>query len=187
MFVDKMPDCHNPKHVQILRAKANRPVKGIMAGNLVRAMTHWFKGRTLPCVGTSNLDCPLCQKGIASRYYSYLPLRGRLGLAAVVELTSSAERELIDGLKCLNVGSVAVVTVSRASGKANNPLHVDLEFKQMDPEEYGKFFSKRLDNDLIKRALCKLWGCPEWEPGVNEGDWFLIVQSYLEQVVEGNV
>jgi hypothetical protein len=187
MFVDKMPDCHSPKHVQILRASANRPVKGLIAGEIVRVMTHWYKGRTLPCVNNSQTECPLCLKSLSVRYYAYVPMRGKLGTAAAVELTATAEAQLVDYLRQQPEGTIPILTVTRAQGKRNNPLSVDVDFKCVSPVEFGNFFSKHLDKDLLKRALCRLWNTPEWDPGVNEFEYYQTVSNYLKLVVEGAV
>lgn len=187
MFVDRMPDCHSPKHLAILRAKAGKSVVGLLAGKPVQAMTHWYKGKTFPCPGSEHLKCPICELGVTKRYYAYHPLRSSKGSAAAVELTATAEALLLDCLANRPNDCLVLMTVSRKGGKRNNPLHVDCEFRPVSQEEYANFYGKMIDQDLLKRALCRLWNVPEWEPGVNQDEFEGIVCRYLRSVVKGDV
>lgn len=187
MFTDRIPDCHSPSHLAILRATPKAPVVGLKAGEPVRVLTHWYKGKTVPCVESSPLGCPICQKGVNKRYYAYYPIRSARGSAAAVELTATAEAQLVDSLRLCPDGHLVLIRTSRAAGKKNNPLHVECEFRPCSPEEFAAFFSKHLDKDLMKRALCRLWNLPEWEPGINEDDFIEVTRRYLELLIEGAV
>ena len=187
MFTDNMPEAHSTRSFTVLRAKAGAPIVGVMAGQPVRCLTHYYRKRTLPCVMSSNQECPLCMKGHGKRYYAYYPIQSGRGTIAVVELTASSEATLTDYLKQKPPMSLPVLSVRREAGKKNNPVQVSVDFRHVTHEELDAFGSKTVDKDLVKRTLCKLWSLPPWEPGCNEDEFAKIVASYLRDLIEGHV
>jgi hypothetical protein len=187
MFTDHLPDCHNPQHIKILRATASRRVQGMLAGVPVRAFTHWYRNKTLPCCQSCRVECPLCTRGLSKRYYAYYPIRNSRGLTAAVELTATAEAQLLDHLHQSNAWEVPIITVSRPAGKKNNPLAVDCEYRTLSEEDFVKFCDKQIDEDLVKRALCRLWNVPEYGNEFKEDEYLQIVANYLKEMIEGNV
>jgi len=187
MFLDKMPNVQSAKQVTIMRAKPGKPIQGLVTGSLIRVMTHWYKGKTLPCLLDSLNKCPLCKIGIAKRYYAYYSLRGAKGGAAMLELTATAEAELMDYAKQCPAGSVLLVTASRAPGKKNNPIHVSVEFRDCSAENMIAINKADLDKDIMKRSLTRLWNLPEWGLGMREDVYVEIVSSHIQEVIDGNV
>jgi hypothetical protein len=187
MFTDNMPDVMSAKQLTVYRARPNKPVSGMIAGSRVRTETHWWKGRTLPCLATAEKQCPLCQEGVAVRYYAYYPLRNAKGAVAIVELTATAEAELEDHLQTAPENSIPILKVYRAAGKKNNPVHCDCEFKPCSIEELTAFERVKVDVDLIQRTLTRLWNLPPWPEGMNLEDFTDIARKHIDQVLKGNI
>jgi hypothetical protein len=187
MFMDQMPDVMSAKQLTVYRARPNKPVSGMIAGKPVRTKSHWFKGRTLPCLATEHDCCPLCVEGIPVRYYVYYPLRNAKGAAAIVELTATAEAELVDYLRTQPADSIPCVKVYRAAGKKNNPVHCEVEFKPCSKSELLAFERVKLDVELIRRTLTRLWNLPHWPEGMNLKDFTDITRKHITQVLKGNI
>jgi hypothetical protein len=187
MFLDKMPDAQSAKQVTVYRAKPGRPICGLLTGSCVRVMSHWYRSKSLPCLKEDLNRCPLCDLGINQRYYAYYSLRGRNGTAAMVELTATAEGQLVDVASCCPQDSVVLLTVSRAPGKKNNPLIVSAEYRHCSNEEIAQINRVDLDRDLMMRTLIRLWGLPEFPLGMREDDYNLIAERYTKEIIRGNV
>jgi hypothetical protein len=187
MFLTEMPDVQSAKQITVYRAKPGRPICGFLTGSCVRTMSHWYRSKSLPCLKADLNHCPLCDLGINQRYYAYYSLRGRNGTAAMVELTSTAEAQLIDVASCCPKESVIFLTVSRAPGKKNNPLIVSAEYKSCSKEELAQIERVNLDRDLMMRTLIRLWNLPEFPLGMHEKDYSLIVERYITEMIHGNV
>lgn len=187
MFTDKMPDVMSAKQLTIYRAKPGKPVVGIQAGSPVRTLSHWYRGRTLPCLATESEKCPLCLAGIDVRYYAYYPIRSAKGNGAIVELTATAEAELEDHLRTMPEESIPILKIYRAAGKKNNPVHCDCEFKPCSRDERLAFERVKIDRDLIRRSLTRLWNLPTWPEEMNLEDFTDIARKHIEQVLKGNI
>lgn len=187
MFLDEMPDVRSKKQVQLLRVKPGAPIKGILTGNFIRTLVHFYKSKSLPCLESSLNRCPLCRLGINQRYYAYYSIRGASGKAAMLELTATAEATLIDFAKNRPEESAILVTVSRPAGKRNNPIHLEAEFKHCSPENQAALCRVDLDRELMKRSLMHLWNLPDWKNGRSFEDQALIIEKHLEEFINGNV
>jgi len=155
----------------------------MVCGETVKVMTHYFRKRSLPCVSSTGTQCYLCSTGIPKRLYGYVPIRGKGGASAAVEMTAgclqSYESQLLDPLET----AIAMLKVFRGSGKSNSPLECSVEYRTISVEEASKWGAKLIDKDVIKRSLCKLWELPDWSRGVNEIDYFEIVSLYIRELV----
>lgn len=183
MFTDSMPEVHSTRSLTVLRAKAGTPIVGMIAGQPVRCLTHYYRKRTLPCVMSSHRECPLCTKGLSKRYYAYYPIQSGRGTTAVIELTASSEAVLVDFLKQMPPMSIPVLTVKREPGKRNNPIQVSVDYRHCSHEELVSFGSKTVDKDLIKRTLCKLWNMPDWDAGCDENEYSETAAAYLTDIL----
>jgi len=187
MFLDKMPDVQSTKQITVLRVKPGKPIKGLITGSVIRTITHWYRNRSLPCL-KEDLDlCPLCDRGVLQRYYAYYSIRGSRGAACMVELTATAEAEMVDHFRTCPKGSVLVATVSRQPGKRNNPIHVCSDYHACSPEELAEIRRLDLDPDLMARSLVRLWGLPTWEPDMKFELYVPKVANYITEVINGTV
>lgn len=187
MFTTEMPSCHSPQHIKILRASGTKKIEGMLAGEPVTTVTHWYNGRTLPCAKSRDTHCPLCDKALSTRLYAYFPIRSGRGMIAAAELTPTAVEQLNDFLQHQPPMTIAIMTLSRQPGKRNNPLHVDVEFRPCSEAELDAYSQKYVDPNLLKRALCRLWGVPEYVPGIHEVAYMNKVSKYLDMVLEEKV
>jgi len=116
-------------------------------------------------------DCVCRSK---KRFHSYYPIIGREGSTAVVELTYSAEKDLLDLLRetgpsnsktplFIDEKHVVTIKISRKAGKRNNPLGIEIGAIEATEEQRKKMAQKWVEADEIIRTLAKLWDLPEQE------------------------
>jgi hypothetical protein len=187
MFLEKAPDVQSPGQLTIMRAKTNQQIQGVITGSAVRTIVHWFRSKSLPCLKATLKRCPLCDLGVPQRYYAYWSVRGKKGKAAMVELTATAEEELIDHFRRQPQGSVLLASVFRTPGKRNSPVHVNAEYRTVSPEEQAQLLRCDLDPELMKRSLVRLWNLPEWPLGMREEDYDEIIEKHMQEVIRGNI
>lgn len=187
MFLDERPRFQSNHQLQVYRATANRPIQGLLIGEPTRVMLHWWKGKSLPCVANDRRDCCLCDKEVPVRYYAFYPILGKSGSIALVEVTATAEAELMDGLRMRSGSGVPVIKVFRAAGKKNNPLHVEVQFKTASESELESYSKNNPNPVQMKRSLCRLWNLPEWSDAEHVDSYFDRVGRWLKEVVNGNL
>jgi hypothetical protein len=187
MFTDKMPDVTSAKQLTVYRAQANKPVQGMLAGLPVRVLSHWWRGKTIPCLKDEDQPCPLCDRGVDKRYYAYYPLRNAKGSSAIVEMTATAEAELTDHLKLGPKKSIPILKVYRLKGKRNSPVHCDVDWKPCSEKEWTAFERVKIDQDLIKRTLARLWNLPQWPESMTLKDYEQLARKHVAEVVAGNI
>jgi len=187
MFFNSMPDVKSPNQVQIVRVKAGKPLTMYLTGDCLQVMTHWYKGKSFPCLKPELDNCPLCQIGVVQRYYAYYGIRSQDGKPRMLELTSTAEAQLTDCFRNCPIESVMLVTVGREPGKRNNPIHVSGNYKNCSPEELGEAQRVVLDKDLMKRSLIHLWGLPTTNGNITVHEYYLTLEKHIKEVINGNV
>jgi hypothetical protein len=187
MFLEKAPDVQSVNQLTIMRAKPNQQIQGVITGSAIRAIVHWYRSKSLPCMKAALNRCPLCDLGVAQRYYAYWSVRGKKGKAAMVELTATAEAEMMDHFLHLPEESVLLVSVYRTPGKRNGPVHVNAEYRTVSPEERVQLVRCDLDQDLMKRSLVRLWNLPEWPTGMPENAYDEIIEKHMQEVIRGNI
>lgn len=187
MFLEQMPDVTRPSQVEIVRVKPGKPLRMILTESSVRIMTHWYRGKTFPCLKEALKRCPLCQLGVNQRYYAYYAIRSLDGKPRMLELTSTAEAQLVDCYKVCPAGSIMYVLVSRERGKRNNPIMVSAEYRDCSPEEMAQANRITLDRNLMKRSLTHLWNLPAWDESDDIQTYFATVESHIKEVISGNV
>jgi len=187
MFLEQMPDVRSPRQVEIVRVKPGKPLRMILTGDTIRIMTHWYRGKTFPCLKAALGRCPLCQLGVNQRYYAYYAIRSLDGKPRMLELTSTAEARLVECFKVCPSGSVMYVLVSREHGKRNNPITVSAEYRDCSPEDVAHANRITLDRNLMKRSLTHLWNLPPWNESDNLQTYYAIVENHIKEVISGNV
>lgn len=174
MFLERFPEHEETNYLQLIRVKAGKSVCGVICGRPVRVFTHYQNGKTIPCAEREGEPCGLCLSGLKKRFYSYYPIIGREGSTAIVELTYSAEKDLLDLLRetgpsnsktplFLDEEHVVTIKISRKAGKRNNPLAIELGAIKATEEQRKKMTEKWVEADEIIRTLAKLWDLPEQE------------------------
>ena len=153
MWLDKPPHVEEITQIPLLRAKANRPVRGKLAGAPLRCFIHYAAGRSWPCTGHG---CVLCDKKIARRFYAYYPITGATGGIGILELTSLAEHQLIFQMEPYSHEPCGYIEVSRPPGKKNLPCSV----KWMEPKTPQDRTRCTLSEKELKNALFRIWKLP---------------------------
>jgi hypothetical protein len=187
MFFNSMPDVRSPRQVEIIRVKAGKPLTMYLTGDSLQVMTHWYKGKSFPCLKPELDECPLCQIGVVQRYYAYYGIRSQDGKPRMLELTSTAEGQLGDCFHKCPRDSVMLVTVGREPGKRNNPIHVSATYKSCSPEELGEIQRVGLDKQLMKRSLIHLWGLPTPNEKTSVHEYYEILNLHIREVINGHV
>jgi hypothetical protein len=163
----------------LLRIKAGQTLISRIAGNPVRTNTHFFKGRTYPCIGSPTMTCPLCEHVSNPRYYAYWPIRGSTGMAAAVELTESAELQLLEVLPDDAPPLGVLVQFHRPSGRRNNPVEVSIPYLRSNADDIIASTCKPVDEAVIRATLLRLWGCPERGESQSEADYQSVLLRLL--------
>ncbi len=154
--------------------------------NLVWVPTHFYRGRSVPCVGEGCRVCP----EVAARWYAYVPSvfvkDGKLGGTAVVELPIGAalnlgelvERHVHDGEHSwLGVEFEA----KRTKRTMRSPVSCQLVAVRESVVER--------DLDEVLESLCRMWGIPRFDDATDMDVWKELVSirvSSSEHYVKKN-
>lgn len=187
MFLTSFPDIHSPKYLQVVRVKSGSSVCGTLCGDPVQAAIHYYRGKSYPCVSSTEARCSLCTKGLSKRLYAWWPIRGKRGQGAVLEMTQTAFLAVREAVDICPADHIILVRLSRAAGRKNAPLTCDTEYRRLSDEEKRHLVRTQIDGDLIKRTLCRLWDLPEWDPGMNEEEFDEITTRYITEMVASEV
>lgn len=187
MFLTNCPDVHSPKFLSVVRVKPGSAIRGTVCGEPLRAMIHYYRGKSYPCVSTERAPCSLCSKHLPKRPYAWWPVRGKSGAGILIETTQTVDVQLAEGLKNCPQNHLLLLTVSRSSGKKNAPLGCEIDYRELLDEERAHQFRTTIDMDLMKRCLCRLWDLPEWDPGCREDDYYEMVARYITEMVANEV
>lgn len=183
MFLTNFPDIHSPRFLQVIRVKSGSGISAMICGEPIRAAIHYYKGKSYPCVSSTEIPCCLCTKHLTKRLYAWWPIRGKKGLGAVLETTQTIDAQIVEAVRICPNDHVTLVNVSRASGRKNAPLACETSYRKLSDDEKSHRTRVEIDPDLIKRTLCRLWDLPEWDPGMNENEFDQITARYIREMV----
>lgn len=173
------PPKPKPHLPHILRVKSGQTVQARLAGDPVRALTHYFKGRTHPCLQPYEHGCPLCDVCGSARYYAYWPISGSTGLTAAVELTQLAELQLQALLDNTAPPIGTLLTFHRPGGRRNNPVEVSLPATLPHNDHDRKTQIAPIPPEQIQATLCRLWDCPPPRPAEPVDEYVLRIRPAL--------
>jgi hypothetical protein len=163
MWIEKPCSDEISQVIPLLRVKAGGQVTARLTGSPRRVAVHYYQSRSWPCTIS---PCSLCKLGISRRIYAFYPVVSKSGQLGILELTSPADHALSRLLGPYFENPEGIVTVTRAGGKRNNPLHVNW---RLDVEK-GWSQSKGLDQRELINCLFRIWGLPQLKNGDNGED-----------------
>lgn len=140
------------RFVRICSPKVGSPVSGLVwSARPLGFYTHFFDGRTHPCLG----DSPACighAQGVPRRWKAYVAGRSdQLGMLCLFEFP----RESVKNTLALRDQGVslrgAVVKLVRVGPNNNSPVRVELRLDAR-PE------SCPVEEPDVQRLLCRIWG-----------------------------
>jgi len=178
MFDDSNPyEGQKNGHISVIRVKPGHSVHGILVGTPTKSWIHYYNGKSLPCIRPQSASCPLCDEEIARRYYSWYPIRGRSGALALLELTASAEEELLSQARDIEKGELICINAFRTDTRKNSPVRVKVEAEIVEPDAYESWWKNAPTEQVTQRILMSLWGIPH--PGQEES-----TEAWLERVAK---
>jgi len=120
------PPVHTRQHAySLFRTPAQGTISGIITSpTVLGCLTHFYRGRTIPCEGE---NCPACNDKRPPRYHAYVGLLGKKSREhALFELTGHAAAPLYDWIEAGKSLRGAALNAYRTRGGSNAPVTVQL-------------------------------------------------------------
>lgn len=135
---------------QLARCPRSGTLRGvILSRSLQGTGTHYYRGRTTPCVGAK---CEACKDGMAARWYGYVAIWSpSTDRVAIAEITDAAADDLDRWHARHGTLRGAVLTLKRQGARVNGRIIADVSQGTIDPDRLPP------PPDLI-RILEKIWG-----------------------------
>lgn len=151
-WTDRPPENTAGPAFPILRTPPSGFLEAIStASNLLGCPTHFWGGRTYPCLGD---DCPACQQANPWRWHGYISAKAiNTGLHFLYEFTAAAAESFIEYRASWGTLRGCHFRARRHNSAKNGQVLLALKPMEIDP----RFLPTEPDLYLI---LCKLWNLP---------------------------
>lgn len=119
------PPATELSNFRLVRVQAGRPTGGvILSAKPVGHYTHYYRKRTMPCIGER---CEACRDGNSPRWYGYLFVWNHVThVQSVLELPASTVRALLDRYNHLTTWRGCTIVTERVPNKPNGRVHATI-------------------------------------------------------------
>ena len=139
-----------PRNFQLVRTPRSGTIRGIILNpGLTGTGTHYYGGRTVPCLGSK---CKACEDGASPRWYGYLPIwNSSNDRIAIAEVPDAAADEIDRYHARHNTLRGSILTLRRQGSRPNGRVVADVVPGSID--------QSRLPSAVdVQQCLEKIWG-----------------------------
>lgn len=149
---DRPPTAAKGQSMPLLRTPANGQLQGIVTcENLLGCPTHFWGGRTYPCLGD---DCPACQQASPWRWHGYLSAKSpQTSQHFLFETTAGGAEAFVEYRHVRGTLRGCHFQARRHNGASNGQVIVLTKPCDIDPR-----YIPPAPNLL--QLLCRLWNLP---------------------------
>lgn len=153
-FFQRRPDEGiKPKQWRLRRCRAGERLVGMcLSGDVIGGYTHWFRGRTIPCLGDEL--CEACPQAIAKRWHAWFgALINKQTERVIIEITLGAMQPFDEWRRKHTTLRGAIFELSRKDSRANGELFVKLRHSNSELVDVPHC-------EHLREMLFRMWEVP---------------------------